>query len=215
MCEARDGNAMSIGVKSVDRTEAPCDKVTQEQPESQGADDSQANAKADDAEVVREEIPENELYKSKTIAQKLFVVSAGVIMNIVFAIFLVIFCASVFHKLPTILAGCIYIANHEETIKDLSLDELIVLSRFSIVEPPGFYEGAVDYLGKDLLTAVTKKHFDYTYQSAFLDYAESRIREGHTKEGTAAYIRDVPLEQLKEETFEYERKLLEEVGHYL
>ena len=122
---------------------------------------------------------------------------------------------NVFHKLPTILAGCIYIANHEETTKDLSLDELIVLSRFSIVEPPGFYEGAVDYLGKDLLTAVTKKHFDYTYQSAFLDYAESRIREGHTKEETAAYIRDVTLEQLKEETFEYERKLLEEVGHYL
>ncbi|MBR5304664.1 MAG: RIP metalloprotease RseP [Candidatus Gastranaerophilales bacterium] len=43
----------------------------------------------------------SELYENKTIAQKLFVVSAGVLMNIVFAIFLVIFCASVFHKLPT------------------------------------------------------------------------------------------------------------------
>ena len=35
----------------------------------------------------------DELYENKTIAQKLFIVSAGVIMNIVFAIILVIFCA--------------------------------------------------------------------------------------------------------------------------
>lgn len=122
---------------------------------------------------------------------------------------------NIFHKLPTILAGTIYIANYGETIRELSIDELIVLSRFSIVEPPGFYEGAVDYLGKDLLTAITQKHFDYTYQSAFLDYAESRIREGYTKEQTAAYIRDIPIDKLKEETFEYERKLIEEAGKYL
>ena len=42
-----------------------------------------------------------ELYDNKTIAQKLFIVSAGVIMNIVFAIILVMFCAVCFHKLPT------------------------------------------------------------------------------------------------------------------
>ena len=122
---------------------------------------------------------------------------------------------NIFHKLPTILAGTIYIANHEDEIKDLTMDELIVLSRFSIVEPPGFYEGAVDYIGKELLSAVVEKHFDYTYQSAFLDYAESRIREGHTKEATAAYIRDIPIDDLKKETFEYERKLIEEAGKYL
>lgn len=49
----------------------------------------------------QEKIPANELYKNKTIAQKLFVVSAGVLMNIVFAILLVILCASIYHKLPT------------------------------------------------------------------------------------------------------------------
>lgn len=49
----------------------------------------------------QEDIPKEELYDSKSIAQKLFVVSAGVIMNIVFAIFLVIFAAMYYHKLPT------------------------------------------------------------------------------------------------------------------
>lgn len=50
-------------------------------------------------ELLPEDSPE--LYENKTIAQKLFVISAGVLMNIVFAIILVIFCASVYHKLPS------------------------------------------------------------------------------------------------------------------
>ncbi|MBQ2984249.1 MAG: RIP metalloprotease RseP [Candidatus Gastranaerophilales bacterium] len=41
------------------------------------------------------------LYENKTIAQKLFIVSAGVLMNILFAIFLVISSAIFFQKLPT------------------------------------------------------------------------------------------------------------------
>ena len=123
--------------------------------------------------------------------------------------------ANVFHKLPTILAGSVYIANYGDSIKNLTIDELIALSRFSIVEPPSFYGIAVEYLGKDLLTAVTQKHFDYMYQSAFLDYAESKIRAGLTKEEAAEYIRETPIESLKAEVFEYERKLIEEAGKYL
>lgn len=59
--------------------------------------DDEPDKESDEQE---EQIPQNELYESKTIAQKLFVVSAGVLMNIVFAIFLVIFAASYYHKLP-------------------------------------------------------------------------------------------------------------------
>ena len=95
-----------------------------DEPENQGASNSDANgsraevceARDDSEELVvsaqlcqnesesgktEEEIPADELYENKTIAQKLFVVSAGVLMNIVFAIFLVMFCASLYHKLPT------------------------------------------------------------------------------------------------------------------
>ena len=42
-----------------------------------------------------------ELYENKTIGQKLFIVSAGVIMNVIFAIILVIFCAIFYQKLPS------------------------------------------------------------------------------------------------------------------
>ncbi|MBQ8635068.1 RIP metalloprotease RseP [bacterium] len=70
-----------------------------DEPENQGASDSEANGSKENDSC--EEIPENELYENKTIGQKLFVVSAGVLMNIVFAFVLVVLCASVYHKLPT------------------------------------------------------------------------------------------------------------------
>ncbi len=64
--------------------------------------------KKQDLEKLKKEIEEEtlpsdspELYENKSIGQKLFIVSAGVIMNIVFAIILVIFCAIVYQKLPS------------------------------------------------------------------------------------------------------------------
>ncbi len=41
-----------------------------------------------------------ELYENKTILQKLFIVTAGVLMNVLFAVFLTMFAAIYYHKLP-------------------------------------------------------------------------------------------------------------------
>lgn len=71
----------------------PDDEMNQEDKDSKNSDN------IDDNEILPSD--SDELYENKTIAQKLFVVSAGVIMNIVFAIILVIFCAAFYHKLPT------------------------------------------------------------------------------------------------------------------
>lgn len=61
--------------------------------------DKEEQSELSENEVLPSDSPE--LFENKTIAQKLFIVSAGVIMNIIFAIFLVIFCAMYYHKLPT------------------------------------------------------------------------------------------------------------------
>ncbi len=68
---------------------AEAEPQTKEEKEDKGLDDS-------------EYLPSDsvELYDNKTITQKLFVVSAGVLMNIVFAVFLVIAAAIFFQKLP-------------------------------------------------------------------------------------------------------------------
>ncbi len=57
------------------------------------------DTKTDEADLLPSDSPE--LYENKTVLQKLFIVSAGVIMNIVFAILLVMFCATYFKHLPT------------------------------------------------------------------------------------------------------------------
>ena len=56
-----------------------------------------------------------ELYENKTIMQKLIIVSAGVIMNIVFAILLVMFAATYFHKLPASMQN-IYVDSFSDKI---------------------------------------------------------------------------------------------------
>ena len=120
-----------------------------------------------------------------------------------------------FHKIPTLLAGCIYIAYHQDQIKDLNLDELSILSRFSIVEPPEFYETAVDYLGHELLTVVADKHYDFMFQSGYMNYAESKIRNGTPKEVVTQEIKETPVQELSEKVFEWERELIQEAGKYL
>ncbi len=91
VCEGRDGEALSFSEQPEDRT-----------PESQGASDSEANGSRAEDEEDLETLPADspELYENKTIMQKLIIVSAGVIMNIVFAIVLVMFAATYYHKLP-------------------------------------------------------------------------------------------------------------------
>lgn len=67
--------------------------------EEQFKDSEKKEENIQEEELLPKDSPE--LYENKTIGQKLFVVSAGVLMNIVFAIFLVILTATCFGKLPT------------------------------------------------------------------------------------------------------------------
>lgn len=80
------------------------------------------NQNQDEDEVLPSDSPE--LYENKTIIQKLFIVSAGVIMNTIFAILLVMFCAIVFKQLPTsqqelYVAG---FANSKNSVKEQAID---------------------------------------------------------------------------------------------
>ncbi|MBQ8476222.1 site-2 protease family protein [bacterium] len=91
--EPESAAAENVEFSARDAFQATCDEVAQEQPES---------AAAENVENEDENLPSDspELYENKTIGQKLFIVSAGVLMNIIFAIVLVIFCAIFYQKLP-------------------------------------------------------------------------------------------------------------------
>ena len=75
--------------------------------------DDKKNQELDDEEYLDKDSPE--LYENKTIGQKLIIVTAGVIMNVVFAIFLVMMCALIFHKLPSNSQN-IYVASFSDKV---------------------------------------------------------------------------------------------------
>lgn len=129
---------------------------------------------------------------------------------------------NIYHKLPAFLAGSIYLISYPDAVSDLNFDELTLLSRYATFSPPEFFEPTVLFFGKELLGAITAKHFDYMFQWTFLNYAESKLTQRQSKEEVASYIRETPIEQLKEEAFEYTRtalareiEALEGVGKYL
>ncbi len=72
-------------------------KIGEESKEESKEEKKDKNAPAKD-EYLPSDSPE--LYDNKTITQKFFIVSAGVLMNVIFAYFLVMLCALWFHKLP-------------------------------------------------------------------------------------------------------------------
>ncbi len=61
--------------------------------------DEKDRKKVDEDEYLDDD--SKELYENKRISQKLVIVTAGVIMNVIFAVFLVMMCAVVYHKLPS------------------------------------------------------------------------------------------------------------------
>ena len=122
-------------------------------------------------ENVDETLPKDspELYDNKTIAQKLIIVSAGVIMNIIFAVALVIFAAAYFHKLPASIQN-IYVDSFSNKIT-------------SNIEKSGIIKG-------DKFLKVNDKKINSLYQLTFFaknsklfdDYAQENLIEENLKE---------------------------------
>lgn len=130
-------------------------------------DDVQNEEDKNEEETLPSDSPE--LYENKTISQKLFVVSAGVLMNIVFAIFLIIFCASVFHKLPTSNQN-LYVDNFSQN-KTSNIQEAGLIKGDKILK---INDIKIDSMYQLTLFAKNSKLFD--------DYAQNDLIEKNLEE---------------------------------
>ena len=117
------------------------------------------------------------------------------------------------HKLPAVLAGSIYYNYYPETISELTLDEMALLSYFSFVTPITFYETSVEKYGKELLSAIIEKTKNDRYDSmAVLMLADKMMKEDlKTKEETTEYVKKTTTEQLLEEEAEYSKEMFANV----
>lgn len=120
-----------------------------------------------------------------------------------------------FHKVPVLLTGAVYLTYYPETVSQLDNDELMHLSRFSIPEPLAFYETATATWTKDLLGTLSSLSDDYMQVFSYMEYADHKLETGSSPEEVTTYLKETPVEALKQETMDYETKEFEKGALYL
>ena len=116
-----------------------------------------------------------------------------------------------YHKIPTILAGTVYLDLYPDKIEDLSFDELQILAKYSINLPLIFYKNATIYYNKELLSAIGQISPDYMFQTSYMYLAEKYLEEGKTPDEITKYFKTTDPKQLLEESFAYEMKMISEI----
>lgn len=120
-----------------------------------------------------------------------------------------------YHKIPTILAGAIYLAYFKDDISDLTLDELAILSKHSIVEPFSFYEINPNKYSKELLGTIKSISEDFMFSDLYMELADKKIEEGQTPHEISEYMKSTPIKALNQEAFDYVDQMIQEGGIYL
>ena len=123
--------------------------------------------KNDDNETLPIDSPE--LYENKTIIQKLIIVSAGVIMNIVFAVILVIFAAAYYQKLPASIQNIYVDGFSNKTTSTIEKSGIIKGDKFSKIN-----DKKINSLYQLTFFAKNSKLFD--------NYAQEDLIEKNLKE---------------------------------
>ena len=115
-----------------------------------------------------------------------------------------------FHKIPTILAGAIYLDLYPEAVEGLTPDELEILAKHSITLPLMFYKSAPMYYTKELLAVIYEKGEDFMYRTGYMFLTEKYFDMKKTPEEVTAYFKEKSVKELTEESFEYERQIYKE-----
>ena len=120
-----------------------------------------------------------------------------------------------YHKIPTILAGAIYLAYFSEEVADLTLDELTILAKHSIVVPFEFYETSPKTYSKELLGTISSISEDFMFADLYMELADKKIEEGQSPQEISDYMKTTPTEILNREGFDYVYSLIQGGSIYL
>lgn len=120
-----------------------------------------------------------------------------------------------YHKIPTILAGAIYLAYFSEEVADLTLDELTILAKHSIVGPFEFYETSPKTYSKELLGTISSISEDFMFADLYMELADKKIEEGQSPQEISNYMKTTSTEILNREGFDYVDSLIQGGSIYL
>lgn len=116
---------------------------------------------------------------------------------------------NLYHKIPTIVAGSIYFVHQEDMAKELSVEELATLAKYSITQPVDFYEQASTTFTKDVLATVVEKTTDFFARDSLMYLVDEAFSRGDIKEEIMQKITSEPLDALLQEAFITEEQQVE------
>lgn len=117
------------------------------------------------------------------------------------------------HKLPTIISGTNYILNYKSRIKDLSLEEFMVLSKLSIIEEESRYNEILDVYTKDILKEVVSRDKRYGFADFFLTIVEKYHELGFSEKEIIDYLQSHSNDELIKESIAYDDEILRKLGY--
>ena len=120
------------------------------------------------------------------------------------------------HKIPTFIIGMHYMLNHPDKIEGLDLDEITLLSKYSIVEDEDFYNDKKQVFTKDILKSVLNKTKDDSRRDLLMNMIMRMNKNGSSLEEIQKYIEETPIEELvkigNEQEHEEGKKIADESG---
>lgn len=108
-----------------------------------------------------------------------------------------------FIKIPTLLAGSLYITKFPDSIKGFSNDEIQTLSLYSTTMPLTFFEMASRYFPKELIEVVNQKTDDYNGRSFLMHLTEKYFNIGQTPKQITNYYKNSTLDELLDDFTNY------------
>lgn len=116
-----------------------------------------------------------------------------------------------YHKIPTLLAGIIYYDKYYDEFSSYSLDEQTILAKFSIIQPPEFYQSATKTYTKEIVNCIANKSTDFFIRSDLMFLTRELLNEKKQTKEIKEYITTTPQDDLLQEIAKRESELVEPI----
>lgn len=122
---------------------------------------------------------------------------------------------NLFHKIPTIIAGGIYIGRFYDRIKDCDFLYLMNISRFSSFSLVKEFASNLELITEEIFEVYKEKDIDYLAFPIFNQIVENMTDNGKSREEIIDFIRSKSLVELVMIIDEYIADLSKKEGFYL
>lgn len=117
-------------------------------------------------------------------------------------------------KLSTILGGATYYQEYYPKIHDLSVQEVAILAKYSVVDSVSDYSLNIQKFSKEILRTISRKTNDFIMRDELMIFVDLVREEGQSEEILCQKLKEEPLPDLVKTSYQLQEKLLEECGFY-